>query len=378
MKKTYLMTPGPTPIPPSVLLSMAQPIIHHRTEEFEQVFAEVRQGLKYLFQTEADVLSICSSGTGAMEAAVVNLLSPGDRVITVNGGKFGQRWTQICQSYGVSVDELFVKRGQPVDPDVVASRLANGDRYSAVFTTFSETSTGVAHDIGALAKIVSAYPETVLVVDAITALGVIDIPMDDWRIDVLVTGSQKALMLPPGLAFIALSDKAWGKVENSRLPKYYFDLKKELKMQQKNQSAYTPAISLLIGLREVLKMIREERLECLFLRHKTLAKALREAICALGLDLFAPTSPSDALTAVKVPDGIDGKKLVKHMSQKYGVTIAGGQDELKGNIFRIAHLGYLGHFDLITAVSALEMTLRDLGHPVTLGKGVAAAQDILG
>ncbi len=227
MKKNYLLTPGPTQIPPSVLLSMAQPIIHHRTAEFEKIFSSVRQALKKVYQTQQDVLILCSSGTGAMEASVTNLLSPGDRVLTINGGKFGERWTKLCQTYGASVEEIKVEWGKAVDIQTVADKLAANPQIKAVYATYSETSTGVLHDVKALAKLTSERPNTVLVVDAITALGVIEVPMDEWGIDVLITGSQKALMMPPGLAFIALSQKAWKMAEGAKLPKFYFDLKRE-------------------------------------------------------------------------------------------------------------------------------------------------------
>jgi aspartate aminotransferase-like enzyme len=356
---------------------MARPIIHHRTAEYEEIFTQVKRGLKRLFQTRQDVLVLSSSGTGAMEAAVSNLLSAGDEVLVVVGGKFGQRWVDICKAYQVDARVLEVEWGQAVEPDEVARALKENPQTKAVFTTFSETSTGVMHDIKTIAEIVAGCPETVLVVDAITAVGVMEVPMDDWGLDVVVTGSQKALMMPPGLSFIALSDKAWRLADTSRLPKYYFNLKKERKTQAKNQSAYTPAISLIIALRESLALIEQEGLERIYRRHSLLAQATRAAVQAIGLELLAPQSPSAALTAVKLPAGIEDTALRKLLSQKYGVTIAGGQDHLKGKIFRIAHLGYMATFDVITAIAALEMALQELGYSLQLGAGVKAAQQIL-
>ncbi len=377
MKKNYLLTPGPTPVPAEVLLSMAHPIIHHRTPEYEEIFAQVKKGLISIFQTQQEVLVLSSSGTGAMEAAVINLLSAGDTALVINGGKFGKRWADICQAYQVNTEMITVEWGQAVDPQTVADALKANPHIKAVFTTHSETSTGVLHDIKTIAGIVAAYPQTVLVVDAITALGATAVPMDDWGLDVVVTGSQKALMMPPGLACIALSEKAWKLTETSQLPKYYLNLKKEKKTQAKNQTAYTPAISLVIALRESLAMIEREGLENVHRRHQLLAEATRAAVQALGLELLAPESPSPALTAVKSPAGIEVSALRGILSKKYGVTIAGGQDHLKGKIFRIAHLGYMGTFDTIIAISALEMALKELGHPLELGTGVKAAQEIL-
>jgi len=356
---------------------MAQPIIHHRTPEFEAVFQEVRELTKQVFKTQQDVLLLCTSGTGAMEAAVSNLLSCGDKALVISGGKFGQRWELICRAYGLTPQVIDVEWGRAVDPQAVAQALEAQPDIRAVFATFSETSTGVLHDVRRLAEIVSAYPDTVLVVDAITALGVIDLPMDEWGVDVVVAGSQKALMLPPGLALIALSEKAWRLSERSDLPKFYLDLRKERKSQAKNQTAYTPAITLMIALREALRLIVAEGLDQVFRRHAILAEATRQAVKALGLELFAADSPSNALTAVKVPEGVDGKALVAQMSKKYGVTVAGGQEHLKGKIFRISHLGYAGVFDVIVAISALEMSLLDLGKTVELGAGVRKAQEIL-
>ncbi len=303
MEKKYLFSPGPTMLPPEVLLKMAEPIIHHREPEFEKVFAEIREGLKYLFQTKNEVMTFTSSGTGAMEGAVSNLLSTGDKAIVIRGGKFGERWGEICKAYGIEFVPIDVEWGKAVDPKRIQEILQSDPKIRAVYTQASETSTGVRHPIREIAEVVKRFDHAVVIVDAITGIGVFDIPMDAWGLDVVVSGSQKALMLPPGLSFAALSDKAWKFAERSNLPKYYFDFKKELKNTKKNQSSYTPAISLFIGLRESLRMIRKEGREAVFRRHERLAEATRRAVKAMGLELYAPDSPSDALTAVKFPAG---------------------------------------------------------------------------
>lgn len=377
MKKRYLLAPGPTPVPERVLQAMSLPMIHHRTPEFESIMESVRNDLKYLFQTEKEVLILACSGTGAMEGAVVNLLSRGDRAVVVRGGKFGERWAEICNAYGVEVINIDITWGEAVDPAIIKETINKNKDVKAVFIQATETSTGVKHPVKEIAEIIRDHPETALVVDGITGVGVFDIPMDRWGIDLLVGGSQKALMLPPGLAFACLSDKAWKMVERSNLPKYYFDFRKELKNLLKNQSAYTPAVSLVIGLHESLKMIRDEGLENVFSRHRRFAEATRAAVQALGLKLYAPKSPSEAVTAVLAPEGIDAQKIVKIMRDKHGVIIAGGQDRAKGKIFRISHMGYIDRFDLITAISALEMTLLELGYSFDLGIGVKTMEEYL-
>ncbi|NWF92640.1 MAG: alanine--glyoxylate aminotransferase family protein [Syntrophaceae bacterium] len=377
MEKKYLFSPGPTMLPAQVLLRMAEPIMHHREPEFEKIFAEIREGLRYLFQTKQEVLVFTSSGTGAMEGAVSNILSKGDRALVVRGGKFGERWGEICKAYGIDFIPIDVEWGRAVDPKKIEQILESNPPIRAVYTQATETSTGVRHPIKEIAEIVRRFEDTVIVVDAITGIGVFDIPMDAWGIDVLISGSQKALMLPPGLAFAALSDKAWKFVERSDLPKYYFDFKKELKSAKKNQSSYTPAISLFVGLRETLKMIREEGLEAVFRRHERLASATRAAVKALGLELFAPETPSNALTAIKIPEGIDGSKLQDLFFERFGITVAEGQDRAKGKIIRIAHLGYYERLDMIMVISALEMLLKEMGYAFELGSGVRAAEEVL-
>ena len=375
MKKTHLFAPGPTPIPPEALLTMAHPILHHRTPEYEALIAEVREGLKVLFQTTEEVFLFAASGTGGMEAAVVNTLSPGEKALVIRGGKFGERWGEICQAYGVNFTPIDVPYGKAVDPGLVAAALEKDPRIAVVLSTHSETSTGVLHDIKAIAGVVRKTP-TLLVVDAITSLGVVDVPMDDWGLDVVVAGSQKALMLPPGLAMVGVSRKAWAAVERSRLPKYYFDFAAERKHLLKNQSRFTPAISLVVGLRETLTMIRSEGLPNIFRRHERLAAAMRAGITALGLELFAER-PSPAVTAVLVPRGIDGGTIIKTLRTRHQVIIAGGQGSLKGKIFRLATMGYADSSDVVVALSALELTLSEVGYPVKLGDGIRAAQEVL-
>jgi aspartate aminotransferase-like enzyme len=377
MEKKYLFSPGPTMLPPAVLLKMAEPIMHHREPEFEKIYAEIREGMKYLFQTKNEVLIFTSSGTGAMEGAVSNLLSRGDKAIVVRGGKFGERWGEICKAFGIEFIPIDVEWGKAVDPKEIKKLLESDPSIRAVYTQASETSTGVRHPVQAIADLVRRYEDKVIVVDAITGIGVFNIPTDAWGLDVVISGSQKALMLPPGLSFATLSDKAWKLVEKSTLPKFYFDFQKELKNTKKNQSSYTPAISLYVGLRETLRMIQSEGLEAVFHRHEKLAEATRRAVKALGLELYAPDSPSEAVTAVKIPGGIDGEKLKDLFFEKFGITVAEGQDRAKGKIIRIAHLGYYERLDMVMVISALEMLLKEMGHSFELGAGVKAAEEIL-
>ncbi|MFQ5931619.1 MAG: pyridoxal-phosphate-dependent aminotransferase family protein, partial [Nitrospiraceae bacterium] len=327
--------------------------------------------------TKNDVLILASSGTGGMEGAVANFLSPGDKALVVNGGKFGERWAKICKTFGVHVTEIKVEWGHAVDPQAVADVLKKDPSIKAVYVQASETSTGVAHDTKALAEVVRTCEGTILVVDAITALGVFDIQTDAWGLDVVVTGSQKALMLPPGLAFVSVSEKAWQLAEKARNGAFYFDFKKERASQVKNQTAYTPAVSMIIGLQEVLRTLKAEGLDAMFARQARLAHAMREGVKAAGLSLFPKMSPSNALTAICAPDGVDGQAIYKNLRVQYGITAAGGQDHLKGKIFRIAHMGYVDTFDVIMSLAAVEMVLKSLGHPIKLGSGVAKAQELL-
>jgi aspartate aminotransferase-like enzyme len=320
---------------------------------------------------------LAGSGTLAMEAAVVNTLKRGDKALCVVGGKFGERWRNICKAYGIETVNLDVEWGKAVDPAEVKRALDADDKITAVFSQANESSTGVRHPVEEIAKLTASRERVINVVDAVSALGAFDLPMDQAGFDVLITGSQKALMLPPGQAYIALSDKAWARAESSDLPKFYADLKREKKAQAGGETAYTPAVSLTVGLVEALRMIKEEGLQQCFDRHARLAEATRQACQALGCKLFAPDAPSPTVTAVVGPEGLDTDKLVKQLRTKYGVSITGGQDAVKGKIFRVAHLGYFGTFDILTSVSAIEMALSDLGVKVPLGAGVAAAQRVL-
>lgn len=377
MLKRYLLAPGPTPVPPEALLAMAMPIIHHRSPDFLPVLDAAKKGLQWLYQTKNDVLIICSTGTGGMVGAVNNFFSPGDKALVINGGNFGERWTKICKSYNLEVEEIKIDWGRAVDPGDVDKKLQNDSSIKGVFVQASETSTGVYHDIKALASIVRKYENTILVVDAISALVAHDLKMDEWGIDVMIGGSQKGLMLPPGLAFIGASEKAWVFADRSTSPKFYFNFKKERESLAKNQTSFTSPVTLIIGLNESLKILRSEGLENAFRRHEKLAHATREAVKALGLDMFTRESPSNAVTAINAPKDLDGQEIYKNLRVKYGITAAGGQGRAKGKIFRIAHLGYAGTFDVITAIAGVEMVLKGMGYPLKLGTGVAVAQELL-
>ncbi|MDP2927772.1 MAG: alanine--glyoxylate aminotransferase family protein [Candidatus Omnitrophota bacterium] len=375
MKKEYLLTPGPTPLPPQVSLAMAKPIIHHRTPQFQEILKEASRGLKWAFQTANDVFIISSSGTGAMEAAVINLLSCGDTALVVQGGKFGERWTEIAKAYGICPEIINVEWGKAVSPAEISKRLKSNPQIKAVFTTLCETSTGVDNDIQAIAAVVKES-SAVLVVDAISGLGAVDLKTDAWGVDVVVAGSQKGFMLPPGLGFICLSSRAWKLVEASKSGRYYLDLRKAKKALDKNDTPFTSSITLIIALNEALKIMQQDGLENIFQRHRIMADATRAAMQALGLELFAPLAASDGVTAAKVPVGIDGEKLVKTMRDTYGVTIAGGQGELKGKVFRIAHMGFITESDIIMGLSCLEKVLTKMGYKFTLGAGIRAAEEV--
>jgi aspartate aminotransferase-like enzyme len=375
MIKQYLLSPGPTPVPNEVALAMAETMIHHRTPQFNRVFDEARRKLQKLFGTKNDVLILASSGTGAMEAAVANLFSPGDKVLVINGGKFGERWLNISNAYGLDSIELKVPWGQAVKVTEVEKTLNAHPGVQGVMIQASETSTTVLHPIKEIAKLTRNGP--LFLVDGVTAVGVVPLLLDEWGIDALVTGSQKALMLPPGLGFIALSDRAWERTKTAKLPRFYFDLNLERKNQQKGSGAFTPAVSLIFGARASLNMIEREGIENVYARHARLCRATRAAASALGLKLLAPDSPSPAATGVYMPDGIDADQVLEYLREKMNITLAEGQDQLKGKVIRIAHIGYMGAFDVITAIAALEMALRKFGAEIPFGKGVAAAQEVL-
>lgn len=374
--KKYLLAPGPTPVPAEVLLRMAAPTIHHRTPEFEAVVASVREQLKQVFQTAQDVITLAASGTGAMEAAVTNTMSPGDAVLCVNGGKFGERWVKICRTYGLDVEELKVEWGRAVDPGRIEAALKRRPEIRAVLVQASETSTTVLHPIEPIARL-TRERDTLLIVDGITAVGVTDMPMDGWGIDILVSGSQKAFMLPPGLAFIALSERAWRAADAAKLPRFYFDLKRERDNLRKNTTAYTPAINLMYGLSQALDMILGEGLSNVFARFACLAEATRAGVKALGLDLVAPDAPSPAVTGLFTPATVDSGALQEYLRYSLGVEVAGGQDQFKGKILRLAHLGFIDTFDIVTCIAALEFGLTRFGVELELGRGVGAAQAVL-
>lgn len=376
MLKKRLFTPGPTSVPEEVLLEMAAPIMHHRTDEFIKIAAEVFEGLKYIFQTKNDVFIISSSGTGAMEASVVNFLSAGDKVIVISGGKFGERFKEISIAYKLDVVSLDLEWGKKLDTKKIKELLEKNPGVKAVFGTLCETSTGTHFDIKEIGEIVSKFEDTVFVVDTISSLGAVPCLTDEWKIDVVVTGSQKAFMLPPGLAFISVSEKAWKKAETSNLPKYYFNLKKYKKTLAKNDFPFTIPVSLVVGLRKSLQIIKSIGIEKIWEEHHIRAEATRQAIQTAGLKLLSE-SPSDAVTAVLLPEGVDGDKLVKILRTKYGMSIAGGQEQLKGKIIRISHLGWQDEFDVLTAISGVGVGLREMGVEIDIEKGISVARKIL-
>jgi aspartate aminotransferase-like enzyme len=375
--KKYVFTPGPVPVPSEVLLEMAKPIIHHRTAEFEEIFAEVREGLKYIYDTKQEVFILAASGTGAMEASVANTLSRGDKVLVVNGGKFGERWGKICRAYGVEVEELMVEWGKEVDPADVEKALDDDPSIKAVLTQASETSTGVKHPIKEIAEITNKRDDVIQIVDGITGVGVFEIEFDNWGIDVLVGGSQKAFMLPPGLSFAAMSEKAWKFYETSDLPKFYFDFKPALKNAEKNTTTFTPAVTLIIGLAAVLKRFRAEGRENMHKRHARLALATREAMKAIGLEPFVQDTPSSALTTVIAPPEIGAAKVIAGLRDEFGITVAGGQDQAKGKIFRVSHIGDIDKTDTLSIIAAIESVLNLLGYEFNFGAATKKASEIL-
>jgi len=367
--KKRLFTPGPTPIPETVMLKMAEPIIHHRNPEFNEVLTRVNKNLKYLFQTEQPVLTLTSSGTGGVEATFVSLFSPGDKIISCNGGKFGERWVKMPKAYGMNVVELKVEWGKAPTEEQIRTALKTNPDAKAVYLTHSETSTGAATDVKALAKVIRENSTALVCVDGITAVGAHELRFDEWGLDACVTGSQKGLMIPPGLAFVALSQRAVAAMESAKNPRFYFDLKRALKSYQDNDTPWTPAVSLVIGVDAALQKIVEEGIENVWARHKRLANAIRAGVSATGLKLFSEF-PSYAVTPVWVPQGVEWKKFNKILKGKYGITIAGGQDDYKDKIFRISHLGYYDELDMITMIGALELTLKECGYQFDLGVGV--------
>ncbi|MCS7230567.1 MAG: alanine--glyoxylate aminotransferase family protein [Elusimicrobiota bacterium] len=375
MKKYFLLTPGPTPVPHEVAQAEARPILHHRTSEFGKIFVEVIEGMKYIFQTKGDVLMVTGSGTAAMEASVVNLLSKDDEVIVASCGNFGDRWEKICQAYGVKVHKVAVEWGKAINPKDIEKILQQNKNIKAVFTTHTETSTGVVNNIEEIGKIVKDT-QAVLVVDTISGLVNQKFLNDEWNVDVAVTGSQKGLMCPPGLSFVSVSTKAWQLVENSNLPKFYFDFKRMRKSIENKETPFTPAVSLVVAIHKAIEMIKEKTLQKIWEDTEKLAIATRYAIKSMGLKIFCDENHiSNIVTPIEMPEGVDGQKVVKIMREEFGISIAGGQDKLKGKIVRIAHMGYIDRFDLVVGIYGLEVVLNKLGIKIPLGSGVKAFEE---
>ena len=375
--KQYLMTAGPTPVPPKVSQVMAEPVLYHRAPAFIEVYARCLERLPRVFQTSNDVLCFAASGTGAMESAVVNLTRPGEPALVASCGKFGERWAELCDAHGAATRRLEAGWGSKVEPDALDRALAESGA-ATVFTTLSETSTGVVNDVRALAATAHAH-DALIVVDAVSALGAVPVRQDEWGLDVVVSGSQKALMCPPGLAFASASEEALARAADAAGGSYYFDWQRAAAGQRKDppDSPFTPAVGLFMALDVALGMIEDEGLDRVHDRHRLLGRAAREAARALDLELYGPEDENaNVVTAVALPDGIDGAQVPKRMRDRFGITIAGGQGQLKGRILRIAHCGYFGAFDVVIAVAGLEMTLLELGLDLELGAGVAAAQRV--
>jgi aspartate aminotransferase-like enzyme len=377
--KQYLMTAGPTPLPPRVAQVMAEPILYHRAPAFIEVYERALAGLKPLFGTENDVLGFAASGSGAMESAVSNLVVPGEPVIATSAGKFGERWGELADAFGAETVRLDFEWGEKIDPDRVGEALAGlGSPARAVFVTQSETSTGVLNDIQSLAAVAREH-DTILAVDAVSGLGAVELPQDEWGVDVVVCGSQKSLMCPPGLAFASVSERALAAAAENPGRRYYFDWGRTAKGQREQpaNSPFTPALTLWRALDVALQLIFEEGLDAVYERHAILARAARAGIEALGLERFGPDDPdANVVTAARLPDSIDGASVPKLMRDRYGITVAGGQGRLKGKIVRIAHCGYYGAFDIIVALSGLGMALRDAGHDCEPGAGAGAAERV--
>jgi len=379
--KLMLMIPGPTPVPEAALLAMAKHPMGHRSKEFDAIFAECTENLKWLHQTSGDVLSLTVSGTGAMEAGIINFLSAGDRVLVGTNGKFGERWAEVAEAYVLNVEIIKAEWGQQLDPENFREKLEadKEKQIKAVIITHSETSTGVLNDLETINRHVKAHGEALIMVDAVTSLGAANVPMDAWGIDVIASGSQKAYMIPPGLGFVAVSPKAWKAYKTATLPRYYLDLGKYSKDAAKNTTPFTPPVNMFFGLQVTLQMMKAEGLENVFARHKRLMTTTRAAVKALGLPLFAADgAASPAITSVMPPESVDAQKVRTLMRKRFDIALADGQDHLKGKIFRIGHLGFVCDRDILAAISSLEVVLQELGHEgYTPGAGVAAAAKFL-
>ena len=375
--KQYLMTAGPTPLPPAVSQAMAQPMLYHRAPAFIEVYARALERLKRVFQTENEVLVFAASGSGAMESAVANLVRPGEPALVASCGKFGERWAELCDAYGARTLHWETEWGRRIDAAELDRRLVQNPDVELVFTTFSETSTGVVNDVRELTEVAHRH-RALIAVDAVSGLGAVPLPQDEWDVDVVVAGSQKALMSPPGLAFASASERALGRAAAAP-GRYYFDWGRTVSGQRQEppDSPFTPAVGLVQALDVALGLIEDEGLDRVFERHRILGRATRAAARALDLDLLGSEhESSNVVTAIRLPETIDGAKVPKLMRDRFGVTIAGGQGHLKGRIARIAHCGYFGAFDVVVTIAAFEMTLQELGHEVELGAGVGAAQRV--
>jgi len=375
MRKPRLMTPGPAMVPEDVLLELARPVIHHRSSEAKQVITEVIEGLKEVFQTQNDVLILTASGTGAMEAAVVNSVSPGGKAMVLSAGHFGARWTNICKAFSLSAVVLDTEWGRPVDPEQVAQALRQHPDTTCVLGTLSETSTGTGHPIEAIGRIVAQTP-ALFAVDGISGVGAMECRTDLWGIDLLCVGSQKALMIPPGLAFVSVSSKAWARIDSFESHSYYFNLKAARKKIKEFDTPYTPAHTLVLALRTALRKIKEEGIENVWERHRRMSEACQAGIQALGLELFS-TRPAEGLTAFRVPEGLKEGLIRSRLAERFGISTVGGQEKLKGKIIRIGHMGYTDEIDVIGTLAALEMVLAELGYDVEPGQAVTAAQQVL-
>ena len=379
--KLTLMIPGPTPVPESVLKAMGRHPIGHRSGDFQAVVQRTTEQLKWLHQTDGDVLVITGSGTAAMEAGIINTLSRGDKVLCGDNGKFGERWVKVARAFGLDVEVISAEWGQPLNPEAFRDALTadTNKAIRAVILTHSETSTGVINDLQTISSYVRAHGTAITIADCVTSLGATDVPMDAWGLDVVASGSQKGYMLPPGLSFVAMGERAWQAYERSDLPKFYLDLGAYRKTAAKNSNPFTPAVNLYLGLEVALEMMQQEGLEAIFARHSRHRAAAQAGMKAMGLPLFAAEGfGSPAITAV-APEGVDAEQLRQEVKKKFDILLAGGQDHLKGKVFRIGHLGFVCDRDVITAVAAIESTLQSLGlHKGTMGSGVAAAADALG
>ncbi|WP_406700873.1 alanine--glyoxylate aminotransferase family protein [Singulisphaera sp. Ch08] len=375
MQKPRLMTPGPSSVPEEVLLELARPVIHHRSAEAKQVIVEVAAGLKEVFQTQNDVLILTASGTGAMEAAAVNSVPPGGKALVLNAGHFAARWGDICKAFGINAIMLDTEWGQPVDPAQVAEALKQHPDTACVFGTLSETSTGTGHPIEAIGKIVAQTP-ALFVVDGISGVGAMECRPDAWGIDLLCAGSQKALMLPPGLAFISVSPKAWAKIDAFDSKSFYFNLKSARKKMKEFDTPFTPAHTLILALRTSLRLILAEGIENVWARHQLMSEACQAGVRALGLELFS-SRPAEGLTAFRVPEGLKDGDIRKGLVDRFGVTTVGGQGKIKGQIIRIGHMGYTDEIDVVAGLAALELVLHNLGYKVVPGAAVTAAQQVI-